>query len=1141
MLRISAVVMFVLLAAFAVAKPMQTFTVREYLGHQWTDELVHFPVTLMGILPASWALVDAAGTPMPYQLTNLTRKGGTFTGTLWTVISLPPKGTMTLTLQPGAPAQSTLHLVTQGNEYLLGNEHLTLRLPRLGMPAQPVDLATLPAPLLALSDGEGKAWYGQGTWVNPDGLQVKSAATTVLEEGPVRVTVRYRLDFTDGRYYQADIALGARQDAALFTDDTNVNAPQACFRFAVNPGLGADRVYWNNTHWADREQKGLTPGALDTSKEQVLCRLRPWSYWWAKDYAIAAGFYKAGAEPFLGVMCLRPSRWTPYGWDGFDRTPLPVTARQGGGIDLTLPLLAMPKTTTDPATLSEAMKIAYALSQEALAKGNGTDAARAVMPQHRDLAFTVGRASANVCKVYDSAPLHLQCVKYSQFPLDEVKDYGFDYPRSARNHPYLLFTQAEVDRVRRQAKVLPQVQAELARCAANGLAQTAFLGSDDPKYGKALAAQVKQQARDNTLRLLESPWKADLGGLAHVYPGSWTNLIFAYDTIASTEYLTAEEKRDIEASIVFGAHVIAHPDYWNPERGLCSANPNMTALVRLPRGLLALFLEGHPESARWLNVAETELRRELDAFITMPDGAWIENPGYQGASLDPILTLMQAMKNVAGRDYFVDPRFKATMEYYGFLHMPPDRRFPPNNTKGLPSPMIFPSIGDMTTAHMSPYTGWVAKATATSDPAFSARQQFFWKGALCAYNTMYTAGYTLALTDPELPAAPPARLTGSYPGFGNLVHTSWTDPKASYLAHRTGPNLHHYHDDFNSIEYAAKGAPLVADWGNGYSTAWRSESWYHNRVSFNDLAHTPTQAEFSTGHLLDLRDLPRTLSYSTGISRSFNGQQDTRHALLVKSDDPLGATYLVVRDVTQAVQPGDAFYWNLFCIAKEPEIAGNLVHFPGQLGVDLDVHLLSPAKPEITKDSWKWSNWLYPYGNYTEEDYGIHVKKTGAAEDFLAVLYPRAAGQMAAKVSSLGANTLTVTHAEGSDVLVFSPQQTPGIGDGVTIVSGKIAFARTYTDGRIRLATVLGSCAAETMKWSLQSDGPTAIEISGTTITGESSGAAHTATITMPVGNTIQKVLLDGKPMKPVVKGTVLTLKLPAGAHTFKITLEGVK
>ncbi|OPZ83237.1 MAG: hypothetical protein BWY76_02370 [bacterium ADurb.Bin429] len=603
-----------------------------------------------------------------------------------------------------------------------------------------------------------------------------------------------------------------------------------------------------------------------------------------------------------------------------------------------------------------------------------------------------------------------------------------------------------------------------------------------------------------------------------------------------------DDKKYIEAVLVFGSHFQAHADYWNTERGLCSANPNMTSMIRLPLGLMALFQDGHPLSVRWLVAAEQELQHELKEWVA-PGGAWTENPGYQAASLDGMLLLAQALKNVTGRDYFADPQFKATMEYYGFILTPPDLRFPPNKAAGAKSPMTLPSIGDGFSGYITTYNGWMAQATVKSDPAFSARQQFYWN----AQNNYPSGGgraqgYTLALTNPELPAAVPETLSRPLPGFGSVLRTSWTDPLASYVAHRGGfwPTLGHWHYDYNEIVYHAKGVPLCVDFGNCYAPVQRCEPFYHNTVSF-DLDKSSRTGKWGVwenkdADALDVRSLPRTMDYSTGRSNGSGGQRNDRYLLLVKSDDPIGANYLVMRDMTRDGQPNQEFFWNLWCLSKEPTVNGNIIHFPGQFGVDLDAHVLAPAAPQVTTDHWAWKEQIYVWGWFSEEQYGVHVRKQGSTDDFFTVLYPRAAKQGPAKVTTLAQGcAASVQHMEGTDVVLLSPGKAAAVTEGNVQLAGEVAFARTYQNGTLRLAVIKGTATAGIGAWVLTSDGPTAIEVNGSTLTGESNGAAHTAHIATPPTVHAVTATIDGKPVIVTLSNGVLTLNLPAGSHTFSI------
>ncbi|MHB9025222.1 MAG: hypothetical protein ACYC7E_13805 [Armatimonadota bacterium] len=1128
-------------ATFAAPAPLQTFTVKDYLGRQWTDEIVHFDIAYTGRAPKGLLLTDTAGKPVPCQTSGLAQKNGKVTGKVWTVVTLPPKSQVTLHLKAGTPAATPLRLLSQGNEYLLGNENIVLRLPRLpGALTQPVDLASLPAPVQAVMAPGGKGWLGQGTWINTDTpLQVKEAKTTVLEEGPVRVTVRYRLVFTDGRFYQADISLGVKQDVALFTDTTDVEAPKAAFRFYFQPGLNADRVYWRNNFWSNMA-KGLTPGPIDFAKEQVVFKMYPWSFWWSPDQTTWAGFFKDGADPFIGLIAVRPSRWTPIGWDGFDRTAIPVTARPGGGLDISLGLLAWTRKQADGASKLE--------------------------PAHRELAITMGTATEHVTKEDTKAKLRRQLIKYSEFPLDEVMRYGFDFTpaKADRKHPFLLFTDVDLARVRRQNKDVPEVKAAVAKAIlalerdradetfrAKGYDEffarhyhhnvenwlLTYLGSDDPKYTQYLVAVTKGLRNYLMNMWVENPTKPVMGGFGPWPTETILRLTIYTDLLTGRGLLTPEEEAELRAANVFFANVLAHPDYWNTDVGICSGNPNMTSSIKLPLGLLGLYLEGHPRADRWLAKAEAELKEELGDWIS-PGGAWIECPGYQASSLDGIFLLAQALKQVKGRDYFTDPNFKATMEYYGQLLTPPDSRYPTWRKPEEPAWSTLPTIGDTPAGQVGCFGGWMAAATAKSDPAYSARQMFYWKAQGGTFiGAGRGIGSILAMTDYALPAAPPVDMSRAFPGFGSVMRTSWTDPRAAYLVHRTGPHAHHYHDDYNEILFAAKGAPLAWDFGNQYAMGRRDAPYYHNRVSFNKAGE---RGWGGGGELVGTVFLPRTIDYSYGKSWGGGNQQNHRHVLFIKSEDPLGANYLLVRDATADGQPNQKFYWNLFCLSKQPEVQGNVVHFPGQTGVDMDAHLLLPAGVQIEQDHWAWKNHMQLWRDFSEEMYGMRAMKTGSTQDFLALLYPRAAGQGPAQVALLSdGRGVEVKHMEGSDVVLLSPGKPATITAGDVQISGEIAYARRYTTGVLRLAVLKGVGASATHgAWSVRSDGPVALTVFGARVEGESSGEAHTAQITLPAAFGTAKVILDGNVVTAKQEKSLLTINLPGGYHTFTISMK---
>jgi len=1116
------------------------FMLKDHLDHRWADELVHFDVAFKLGRPGLAATRD--GDLVPFQLENVKRTGqGIVAARVWTVVSLDPGEQTTIRIAPAdAPeaVKTRVSIVQDKGTLLLCNERIGLRLPRLpGQLQQSKPLGELPAPLAAVR-WTGGSWLGAGQWQGDAGkLLVKEARTTVLSGDPVFVRVEQRYVLADDRFYTMTLQLGWRQDVGIVDEEAKLGEGDAAFFLDLTDAPMPTYALWRVQWTRDEGKRSWSWKRRDTeiglSKPGVLFHLRPWSFWWEKNLTPWTGFCGDDGR-YLGVLMLRPSQWTPIGWDGFRQTQVTVSVTTAGRVGLTFPVA--PK------------------------KG----------PLKRRWAITAAPRARLWTPGEEPPPLQRQLIKYSEFPLDEVKDFGFDFTPTDpdREHPYLLFTQADIDRARRQAKTVEAVKLcadeacryVLKACHSprtlknegweaffkknyRGNYQVeklpqAYLSSDDPVLGELMAAAVKGLTKSLRDRLLDNPSPSARCIGRH---GPWgsvpvVRLLIYYDAIAGRDLLTPDEKRAVRNALVLGAHFLAHPDYWNTDVGLCSANPNMTSSIHVSRGMTALFLDGHPQSEAWLAAAEAEIRRELKDWVS-PGGAWVENPGYQTVSLDVIFPLAQAVRNIHGRDWFADVNLKATMDYLGFLLTPPDVRFPPEGTRHKTdrTPYTLPAIGDQFAGQLSCFNGWMARATAASDPGYSARQQFFWQaqGFYPRRRGGPTMGFVTALTDPDLPATPPAELSRAFPGFGSVLRTSWTDSKATYVAHRTGPNLHHYHDDYNSFVLYAKGAPLCLDWGN-YSGARRDEAWYHNRVSWGTSKSKKRWG--STGKIVAVVSLRKTVDHSYGLSSGGGNQKDHRHLLLVKSEDPFGANYMVIRDVTENGQPKQEFYWNLWCLSEKPKIERGLVHFPGQQGVDLDVHLLSPKDARIETDEWDWRVQIYIWGWFSERQHGMRVAKSGSTEDYLAVLYPRGEGQSPAKVTThAGGAAIEVAHGEGTDLVLLSPAKATAADAGDFSLRGEIAFARRNSNGTVRLAVLKGADASAAWgPWTLQTSGAAAVEIEDPAVAGEAIGPTALQ-LTLPKDYGAAKLMVDERPAKGTRDGANLAFEFGPGYHTFTL------
>ncbi len=184
-------------------------------------------------------------------------------------------------------------------------------------------------------------------------------------------------------------------------------------------------------------------------------------------------------------------------------------------------------------------------------------------------------------------------------------------------------------------------------------------------------------------------------------------------------------------------------------------------------------------------------------------------------------------------------------------------------------------------------------------------------------------------------------------------------------------------------------------------------------------------------------------------------------------------------------------------------------------------------------------------GTFGESQWGIHVTKEGSAEDFLAVLYPRASGEKAPRVTALaGGAGARVAHGEGFDVLLVSPDRPAQVSDGGAELRGEMALARHNDSGALRLVVMArgpggAKSSASLDGWGVESDGLVALEMARGAATGVSRGDAQTVVVTLPPRFGAATMLVDGHPATVTRDGQRLTMALPAGGHVLSIRRGG--
>jgi hypothetical protein len=356
---------------------------------------------------------------------------------------------------------------------------------------------------------------------------------------------------------------------------------------------------------------------------------------------------------------------------------------------------------------------------------------------------------------------------------------------------------------------------------------------------------------------------------------------------------------------------------------------------------------------------------------------------------------------------------------------------------------MLPTIGHVTgygwCQSLQACFAWAAKATASSDPAFSQRMMAAWRRAgsmpisLHEFHSDLIWWQPACLIDRRLPDGPDAGQARSraHHGLGAIFRASHPEGEQGYLLVKMGPSRGHFDPDEGSLFWYAYGRPVLADFGCQYNPNIEC-AWLHNRVSFDRWNETWGHAfqvrAASLGRHVDFiaGDMTVRSLYTWGDWPVRRAEFDFRLSARRRDIEPLtwqrSVAYvreceaIVVCDALDGRLPTD---WNLQVLAEEARLGAASARFTGQFGVDLDVHFAQPAAPDLAISSfehlgfdeprlpfywWRAVQWAAPdgarYGPFAERALTLRAR-AAPGQGYLALLLARPAGRPPAEVEAL--------------------------------------------------------------------------------------------------------------------------------------------
>jgi hypothetical protein len=1057
-------------------------TIIDYGYRDWPAELVHYTVDTKLFKPGKVVLCDGAGAEVPCQID----------GNVLSFVAALGKGkTATYTLAPGKPNTrlSTLRVKKDGNFLVLGNEHFTLRVPPQANKTlkTPVPAATVPAPLLGWQSAGGP-WLGRTRFVTE--RPVRGYQMTVLRNSPACVVYEARYRFAPVGEYVCRIQLNPGLDRAEITEEFDFDAITEGKDFLLvelHQGVTPETIGWAAGEGGTLDRKPFAdfmaaklkdgtnapapvPGGgampLPPRPEPAMTLLEkilPGGKWGGTKGGVGI----TAPNVRVGITPLHVGAW---------RRAMAFTAWHApeSGLVLALPISVRNITwyaeiTDDRSPFSthehdEGVKNSYGRRQWALYFGE----------KLADVQRTVG---------------HLG--------LDNYKEWVLDWPETAgaAAYPRAWFTKDDIARLKKTLAQHPD-RAMLEK-------YYVFSGNiaDAERNGKQVVNHIlsQQQGLGN--------WS--VYGLSHYRQSeSLTGTHWADDALACPD-LTPERRKEIRRALAVGAYLLADPDL-NPRGvGIHLGNNNMSINRTCALAFYAGLLPDHPRAKYWMNQVTAHVRYKL-ATQTGWDGPFIECPTYQ--LYGPIRFLDDAttiIRNTGGPDLssYIAPNIR----YLANLTMPDPR---------VDGRRIIPGMGNSSNLLESIF-GVTLNTVEKADPVLAGQMKALhlrcWPTDPVA-NLLANHPEKAFRYLPDVPAKEMPLTTTIIPTYGVMFRAHYGSPDETGLLFRTGINWSHWDTDANNTVLYSKGAPLSPGTGYQYyyGPAMENNAIYHNRVKvgrydlpelFGRVDNAITDYGFGphADYAVASRYYPPELfdEFKDGtLAKKGTEMAWNRHVLFLKSAQPAGANYFVMRDTF----PGGAnrpTWWTWMNLDGAEKIAVNGTAFaaastpfnkrvpveqmPSAVGNTVEMataygagtHFWFAGDPLTIRTRLTFD---YPQGGrhglrkeqfpkLADKEVKTIVEamaKPGA--DYFYLVYPHKAGEAVPQAVKLGEGAMKVTTSEATDYVFISDTPLNVQAEGV-LFTGAAGSVRVFPD-RVVFAMNAGSGKIGYQGHTFEGNGP---------------------------------------------------------------------
>lgn len=1049
---------------------VKTVAITDCLGVEWTDELVHETLTFApGVMKAeAQALVTVGKTPVLSQISDVTRHddGSVKSMNVWFMATIPANGAATYDITPGKAGLAgdgvAVKRMPETIELSAGAPNpIGIRLLNGSRSFDwPVPAAQVPGPIQGLLLSSGKA-TGSGKFEVP--FNVRSYTSEVTAAGPLFAEVKVRYQFETGYWtFTARVVKGSpmvqiTEDLDNGWNDQKTAAVDRFYTFTVNgDGFKPTQAYYLGlsvkgktdlmesvpqpeivaTMWQPAVSGTTASGfTLSFNGNRTDYHLVGWPCW-SSGAGVGIRYVEPGKDA-VGFVAVNTLYWR-------NQMAMRFRSTKDGAVQLCLPL--------------------QVYDQAWETDGYGRTSPNAT-GKTLDVPETNARRSYGILltpagedeRVLALGSLLRASAKVGAWPLDEVRRWTLDWPDPMAGNGWAAESSADAQALKAQMR--------------NWIAAKRATGN----FGIYSMHEY----------FLVTQWLVANKGIK--------DLQTILDDIAK---LTAADRATLRRQAAYVAYLMNSPQVFPWGSGAHLGNPNMSIMAMNARVYSSQTVKDHPMFKPW-GAWTTAFMRDYIARFTRESGAAYECPSYSlGVTWTQIAEANNTLMQAGVGDALENSRMPKSLRFSMNWLLPTDLRFNGKRTIMPVGNTSYQSVApDMVKLMVSYYR--------ERDPALAGEYQWF-------ANQTLPADKQISLVKDRVPQLGSAW----FKEYGVVMRHGFGTPYETYFHMMAGNCLGHYEPtDHMSYTLYAKGHPINLHFGNGYFPMF-CRPWLRNSVSVDHRVHWAYErlyAKVETAAFmpateyahssLDMDELlPRCGEYPPDQGKPDPEPQKYepreampmmtwhRQILFVKDEDPKGPNYFVVRDsfAGKPSKPTDDTFWFL---ANSMTREGDVFHFDGQLPVDMDVFVNSPASPQ--PETGTFGHIQQPYARMTGDDLRYYPNKDRredqlflrlkqpAGGGYCVVLYPRLKKiDPPAAYTSLGEHAVKVATPLSTDYLLLNSFPASAKSDGVEITGTAVAV-RKYTDGKIVVTSSEGAATVAVLGKTITGIGPFSVTLAG--------------------------------------------------------------